>query len=150
MSCHVWEKQPVVISDSKGNYLKQQCSSEIENTVVWKCKSFQTSTLGLELLSKEIDDLIQEYIWLHIWLGTCDLTTLSTTGRHRYLTLNESAESDSTQTVCNFESTAELAWAKHIKVTFIEVPIISIKIARKHGIAPRMILTCKTKTFRYY
>lgn len=150
MSCHVWEKQPVVISDSKGNYLKQQCSSEIENTVVWKCKSCQTSTLGLELLSKEIDDLIQEYIWLHIWLGTCDLTTLSTTGRHRYLTLNESAESDSTQTVRNFESIAELAWAKHINVTFIEIPIFSIKIARKHGHSTPDDFDLQDKTFRYY
>ena len=73
-------KIPVVLTDSKGRYLKDQVQNvHPENKIVWWAKSGagveeQFAWLR-ENLQSEFVNLHSDHITLYIWLGTCDLTT---------------------------------------------------------------------------
>ena len=67
---------PVILSDSKGLYLKNQVQHPEERNIVWWCKKGATIEERLHWLGTNINSQIREQgnIHLYIWLGTCNLT----------------------------------------------------------------------------
>lgn len=79
---------PVVLSDSKGRYLKDQTvDKHPERKIVWWIHPGTTVQQNLQWLKekavKTFQDLGQIHITLFIWLGTCDLTFK--TGKYIFL-----------------------------------------------------------------
>jgi hypothetical protein len=63
---------PVIISDSKGEYLKSQIIHPEYRNIIWWCKRGTTIDQSLRWLSSNIDSKIQQLgnIYLYVWLGT--------------------------------------------------------------------------------
>ena len=71
---------PIVLTDSKGQYLKAQVQDvHPENKLVWWAKSGAGTEEQFnwlrENLKSELVNLQSDHLTLYIWLGTCDLTT---------------------------------------------------------------------------
>ncbi|CAC5371045.1 unnamed protein product [Mytilus coruscus] len=86
---------PVVLSDSKGRYLKDQTvDKHPERKIVWWIHPGTTVQQNLQWLQekavKTFQDLGQIHITLFIWLGTCDLTFKT----DEFLSLNQLREPD--------------------------------------------------------
>ena len=69
----------VILSDSKGRYLRNVRHNFREFNIHFEGKSGLRLFQGLYWLKDNISDLINHfgYIQLHVWLGTCDLTLKS-------------------------------------------------------------------------
>ena len=67
---------PVIISDSKGIYLKNQIQHPEKQNIIWRCKKGASIEERLHWLGANIDSEIKELgnIHVYIWLGTCNLT----------------------------------------------------------------------------
>ena len=65
---------PVVLSDSKGFYLKQHL--DFPNNIQWCSKRGATTVEQFNYLKPTLQILLQKYskITVFVWLGTCDLT----------------------------------------------------------------------------
>ncbi|VDI59864.1 Hypothetical predicted protein [Mytilus galloprovincialis] len=65
--------------DSKGFGLWDQVSTQIELEIRWWCKSARTSQKDFTWLQQNIAQNIERIgnIHLYVWLGTCDLTTMT-------------------------------------------------------------------------
>ncbi|CAG2200710.1 unnamed protein product [Mytilus edulis] len=70
---------PVILTDSKGFGLWDQVSTQVELEIRWWCKSSRTSQKGFTWLQQNIAQNIERIgnIHLYVWLGTCDLTTMT-------------------------------------------------------------------------
>lgn len=71
-------KQPILISDSKGNYLKNHSDlfDQYGYFVDFQCRSGARFGDYLSWLNYNLDKKVRQYgnIILYVWLGTCDLT----------------------------------------------------------------------------
>ena len=90
-----WLRQirtPIILTDSKGDYLSRQARNRLDNSIVWLGDKGWTSYQGLRYLTRKCNSLKEEYgnFHLFIWLGTCDTTTK---GR-KYVYLNEDYSRD--------------------------------------------------------
>ena len=69
---------PVIVSDSKGKYLKSHIDkkSSFQSCINWYSKGGATSSIALQWLKQNYDKLVQKFgrIFLHIWFGRYDLT----------------------------------------------------------------------------
>ena len=84
--------KPVVVSDSKGKYLKA-CVSQTRNPeskILWRAKGGATTLDRYLWLKDNVDAFIDKYgpLSVYVFTGTCDLTikqalTSSTPGRRR-------------------------------------------------------------------
>ncbi|MEW8545299.1 MAG: hypothetical protein AB2693_17390 [Candidatus Thiodiazotropha sp.] len=122
----------VVVSDSKGSYLRRCIRSRIERSIVWLGEAGLKSKGGIDLLKANLNELKSKYglLSVYIFLGTCDLTTK--TGD--FITLNDSHESDSAHLIHRYEQLVSFAQEKNFEITFLEIPIYSIKEwNRYHG-----------------
>lgn len=116
---------PVLLSDSKGYYLKDEVSTELESTIKFRCKRGRKTKDAIDWFKQSVDSELKRYpkIHLYVWLGTCDLTVKS----HRFISLR--SVSDETvnyleqqfQKLINFTSKL-----KNVEVTFLEIPVYSI------------------------
>ena len=117
------QRQPIVLSDSKARYLKDVASSIIESEIEWwYSPGWDTNSGRLYLLSK-IEEAILTYgrIHLYVWLGTCNLTVKP----RKYVFLNP--RHGVAQLIVYCERIARLARRRKFKLTFIEIPIFSIR-----------------------
>lgn len=124
----VWT--PVLLSDSKGRYLKCATSgkSGLQAKIKWACKSGASTSDRFEWLSKNIDKLTTEYekVSVYLWTGTCDLTFK--TGK--YVQLQKNNPVQSFQTAC--EKIVQLVEGKpNVKLTILHVPYYSIETWNK-------------------
>jgi hypothetical protein len=117
---------PVVLSNSKGNWLKQQISHPSERELKWWCKCSSKSYDSLRWLRRNIKNKIHHLgnISLYVWLGACDLTT----NNNKYISLTSFNDKIIESVVDNFKEIIEL-FREHpkSKVTILELPIYSIQ-----------------------
>jgi len=68
---------PVVLSDSKGLYLKSSVSQRVEQNILWWCKSGRKTSEGVNWLKENLPRKIRLLgnIHLYVWLATCDFTS---------------------------------------------------------------------------
>ena len=68
---------PILISDSKGNYLKTHTETEIDHEIRWYCERGRSTVAGYSWLESNIQRLTDrlDSIHVYVWLGTCDLTS---------------------------------------------------------------------------
>ena len=115
---------PVILSDSKGRYLKEQLN--FHNSFKWCYKSGATTEEQYVFLKKNLEDLIREYsyITLFVWLGTNDFTKKNKDG---YISLkNENNDSvDKIYSVFK-EIYFFVRSFEHVKLVFVELPVYSI------------------------
>ena len=73
---------PVVLSDSKGLYLKSSVSQRVEQHILWWCESSRKTSKGVNSLKENLPRKIRLMgnIHLYVWLATCDLTSKTTGG----------------------------------------------------------------------
>jgi hypothetical protein len=117
---------PVVLSHSKGNWLKQQISHPSERELKWWCKCSSKSDDSLRWLRRNIKNKIHHLgnISLYVWLWACDLTTKN----NKYISLTSFNDKIIESVVDNFKEIIELfrEYPKS-KVTILELPIYSIQ-----------------------
>ena len=116
---------PIIISDSKGNYLHDFVQTEIELELRWYCVKGRTAEQGYIWLQQNIDQLITrlQSIHIYIWLGTCDLTKYF----HPFVSLSSCDDSKLQSVISVFHKYAELVKSKpECHITFLEIPTYSI------------------------
>jgi len=116
------KRQPIVLSDSKGNYLKTFADSGFEKDIVWCCKGGASVNQSFDWFVTKAQQLYKKYgkFELFVWLGTCDFTHKN----KNYISLNPSyCEED---IVCKFTQLSQLGKEIGFHVTFLETPIYSI------------------------
>ena len=122
---------PILLSDSKGSYLSRQVSNRIESNIVWKYRSGRNSQDGLEWVQTHIDAEIEKYelARLYVWLGTCDLTEKS----KKFISLKAEDEKACAKLIRRFKIISNVAKRKKFRVTFLELPVYSIKEWNRHA-----------------
>ena len=132
---------PVVVSDSKGKYLKACVSQnrDPESKILWRAKGGATTLDRYLWLKDNVDVLNDRYgpLSIYIFTGTCDLTikqTLasSTPGRKRpRITRSPFIQlRDPTSVVLlkrHYVWIQNLLAKKNVKLTFLHVPLYSIE-----------------------
>lgn len=147
-------KRPILLSDSKGNYLKGH-SDLIEQfgyTIDFQCKGGARFQDQLAWLKRNLVNKIRQYgkIVLYVWLGTCDLTYKQVTYdelpqqtnrsrqiRYRKVTYIDLRHDSDSAAVAYFQSqissySSFLSAFPTVKVVFLEVPVYSIVEYNKH------------------
>jgi hypothetical protein len=124
---------PVVLSDSKANWLKHHAKGThpVEKEIIWWSKSGAKIKDRLNWLKSVIVQNISDLgpIWIFVWLGTCDLTTYNkkyiSITTHNDDTINYIAEYY--QNIVNLVQHYE-----NCKITILETPVYSIYNWNKH------------------
>jgi hypothetical protein len=64
--------QPIILTGSKGNYLKTYACHDVEEQIVWLPKSGAKIEDTTQWLKSNISKKIINYgdIWLYVWMGT--------------------------------------------------------------------------------
>ncbi|CAC5389908.1 unnamed protein product [Mytilus coruscus] len=120
---------PIIYSDSKGTSLRENIFHPLQENIVWKCFKGSKSRDSVKWLEKNIKSLVLKYnrIWLYIWIGTCDITTLDRSTFLINLTSEDTSEIVE-QITTNFQLIVQIISAyPQCKVTFLEIPIYSIR-----------------------
>lgn len=117
---------PVVLSDSKGGYLKSEVSNNntVEQSIIWWAQSSATIQDRITWLKENLHNKIRLLgnIHLYVWLGTCNLTTKDKGG---FISLSPKGSVDLLMN--NFREIIKLlASYPESKITILEVPIYSI------------------------
>jgi hypothetical protein len=119
-------KAPVIISDSKGEYLKSQIIHPEDRNIIWWCKRETTIDQSLRWLRSNIDSKIQQLgnIHFYVWLGTCNITTKTSD----FTIALTSQSSDASNSVFNkFKEYIDIIKPyPNCKLTFVEIPHYSI------------------------
>ena len=128
---------PVVLADSKGNYLRHEVLHEHETNIVWWNKPGARVEERLHWLEQNIDAKLEQHgpIWLYIWLGTCNLTSKN----KQYISLHPQIESELENIQSCFQRFLTIIQSKPgCRVTFLETPIYSIEVwnRTKHHKSP--------------
>ena len=127
-------QRPAVLSDSKGKCLeKEYMRHPSENGILWWAKGGAKIEDSTRWLKSNISRKIINHgdIWLYVWLGTCNLTTL----KKPFIKLTTESEEE----VCKVERKIQeiikiVQKYPGSKVTILETPVYSIeKWNRDHG-----------------
>ena len=122
-------KKPVLVSDSKGNYLR--CHSDIIEEFGYNfefaCKGGARFQDQYNWLTRNLPRLVQKYgdLVLYIWLGTCDLTNR----RGRFIDLRHSDDNTAVSYIKN-QIDKFISYISHyptVKFVFLEIPPYSIE-----------------------
>lgn len=114
--------QPVLVADSKGNYLRRQFeSSEIDVPIRFVCKSGATFRQQFYFLQANLHRFHTNSVFF-IFLGTCDLTSK----RGRFIQLSSEDESSVRQTIDYIDRFNALIRRNGSKIVFLEIPPYSI------------------------
>ena len=119
-------RRPVILSDSKGTYLKSNITEYHHQNILWWCKGGAKIEDSYSWLKRNLAARLYEIgdIALYIWIGTCNLTTKS--GNTIGLTSTDNTTVD--HIAQYIDKTEEfLSDFKQVKVTFLELPVYSIK-----------------------
>lgn len=115
---------PVIVSDSKGNYLKPH--AQHDSQIVWHNKAGRTTDQCKLWINGNVNKLLQENgkIHIYIWVGTCDFTYKPGTFIH----LKENQK----KIVENLENNVKelrnrILAERNAEVTFCHIPYYSIK-----------------------
>ena len=118
--------RPVILSDSKGNYIKDQVHHQEDRQIVWWNKRGTNINNSLHWLEKNIKSKIKELgnIHIYIWLGTCDLTTKNKDGTLSLATQHSETSNNIFEQLQKFKLL--LQPYPNSRITFIEIPHYSI------------------------
>ena len=128
-------KTAIVLTDSKGKYLKRERELPVENNLQFWHKSGASTYSGLKYLRDNIDDAVRRcrHIIVYVWLGTCDLTVLD--HKTRYINLR-STDNESVNNLIKVYRDFHKLIAQYptVELAFLEIPIYSIVCwNRTHG-----------------
>ena len=128
---------PVVVSDSKGKYLKcLRTDIDVKQKIVWCCKPGWKSGEVEKWLNNNLRDLCDKHgqIVLYIWVGTCDFTAKE----KKFISLLPQPEEVLTSLKENYRRIKALCEDRGLKVVFLHVPYYSIQIwnENKHHTDP--------------
>lgn len=116
----------VVFSDSKGKYLERKVADKHEREIKWWIKSGENTSEGYSWQQNKLKSKIKKIgnIWLYVWLGTRDITS-----KHKkYISLASEDDQSVSTAYNNIQKINEfLKQYPNCKVTFLEIPIFSIK-----------------------
>jgi lysophospholipase L1-like esterase len=117
---------PVMLSDSKGIYLKNNIIHPFDNNIVWWCKGGSTIEKSLAWLEHNIDAKLRTLgpIRLYIWLGTCNLKRKGKTPHIALTSNNDDSVKHIIRNLNNFKEF--LANYHQVQVIFLEIPVYSI------------------------
>lgn len=117
---------PVLLSDSKGKYLKRASSTKKQNLKFY-CKSGKDSSDILKWCKNNVHKLIHEFHRVHIylWIGTCDFTKKD----GHYICKNENNPLRKIkENLCEIK---DRFVSDNVRITFLHVPYYSISIWNK-------------------
>lgn len=120
----VCRKRPIILSDSKGCYLRRNVANLIENNIVWRCRGGLNTKEGIDWFLGDYQTLSRRYtsISLYVWLGTCDLTHKQS----KYISLKDSYNTDAADLTQCYRNLSRRANELNFTVTFLEIPYYSI------------------------
>lgn len=122
--------KPVVVSDSKGRYLKLLSANVFpEREIKWISQPGATTSQIYSYLRNNIADLVHQYqkIHIYVWTGTCDLTEKH---QDRSISLKSGDPTESFKE--GADRIIQLASDRsNVRLTFLHVPFFSISIWNK-------------------
>ena len=120
----------VIVSDSKGNYLKQHAQTSLERSIIWLGHSGLNSEEGINLLKSKLAELTRTYgrLSVYLFLGTCDITQKV----GDFISLKQSYRSIRDEVIRLYTELADFAQSNSLDLTLLEIPIYSIKEWNKY------------------
>ena len=120
----------VIVSDSKGNYLKQHAQTSLERSIIWLGHSGLNSEEGINLLKSKLAELTRTYgrLSVYLFLGTCDITQKV----GDFIVLKQGYRSIRDDVIRLYTELADYAQSNSLDLTLLEVPIYSIKEWNKY------------------
>ena len=121
-------RKPVLLSDSKGNYIQRQITSEHCLNIIFFWQRLDCSRLywlGRKHLPNKLDK--EEKLTFYVWLGTCDLTYYEKSTR--FISLETDNDSNIRYIIRKLKELKEIITAQFVRseVVFLEVPSLSIQ-----------------------
>ena len=117
---------PVVLTDSKGNWLKRKAEHRSERDIIWWAKSSDKIKNRFDWLEANIVHEIKRLgnIRLYVWLGTCDLTTKN----KKFISVTSPHGDETIDYILSYYRKIEKLMQNHpnSRVTFLEIPLYSI------------------------
>lgn len=127
--------RPVIVSDSKGNYLKPH--EDNNYNIIWDSRGGRTTEGCLNWIHDNIIQLLKNHgkIHLFVWAGTCDLTEKN--GQTIKLRDNQQEVIVNVKQMCNNIKRLTTDGKNKVGLTFLHVPYYSIGEWNTHkGHAP--------------
>ena len=124
---------PIILSDSKGNYLKREVRNQIEKGIIWKNRKGQTAYEVIDWVITQIDNFRANYgsFELFVFLGTCDFCTKD---RDNIIHLLPKSAGIPDRIIRKFCDLLRIARLNEFPVTFLEIPAFCIQEwNRRHG-----------------
>jgi len=120
---------PIIVSDSKGNYLRRQVrsfSNRITDKIIWWSRSGAKIEETIQWVRRNFDRETRRLgkIVVYLWLGTCDLTTKRQDGR---IFLCEQDYSKVEYIVRKYKELSTFLHRAGCRVIILETPYYSIK-----------------------
>lgn len=124
---------PILISDSKGNYLKHE-RSDLSNPIIdkieWYCTGGAKIGSTLNWLKRNFGRIARNHrnIVVYLWLGTCDITRKNGEG---YISLIHQDNTQPEYIASKYREIADFLKSYRCKVVILETTIYSIKYWNK-------------------
>lgn len=122
-------RKPILVSDSKGNYLKGHSDiiEEFGYSFEFACKGGARFQDQYYWLNRNLHKLVQKYgdLVLYVWLGTCDLTNR----RGRFIDLRHTDDNTAVSYI-KFQIdrfVSYISFFPTVKIVFLEIPPYSIE-----------------------
>ena len=119
-------KKPIILTDSKGNWLRKYVAHPIERELVWRAKSGDDIEKRTTWIKNNIAKEIIQHgdIWVYVWLSTCDLTTKN----KQYISLRSEDDATINKIVKKYKEIIEtIRKFPGSNITILETPVYSIK-----------------------
>lgn len=120
---------PIIISDSKGNYLKRQVRNtlpHITDKFVWWCVGGATIERQIRWVRQNLQRELSRLgpVVVYVWLGTCDLTSKRDNGQ---IFLQEQDNTRVDYIEQKYKELIEYLQTQGVQVIALEIPLYSIK-----------------------
>ena len=128
---------PVILSDSKGRYLRQQAATPLEHDIVWADQwheSGRTTKAGLDWVKRNVKNFDVKYpngFILFVWLGTCNYCEKNANNQ---LFLKDNIARVSAEIILDLGKIIRLGQEHNFQVILLEIPVFCTKEWNKlHG-----------------
>ena len=128
---------PVILSDSKGRFLKRQAATPLEHNIVWADQgheSGRTTRAGLDWVRDNVNNFSTRYpngFILFVWLGTCNYCDKTS---EKQIFLKENIARVSAELILDLTNIIRLGQQHNFKVVLLEIPVFCIREwNRVHG-----------------